>query len=101
MILAALRHCTTPISPLNISGPETVSIRALAESLGGRLGKRPILTGSEASTAWLVNTQEAMRLFGYPSVPLKQMIDWTADWVGRAMPSLGKDTHYGTRDGLY
>ena len=101
MILAALRHCTAPTSPLNVSGPETVSIRALAESLGERLGKRPVLTGNEASTAWLVNTQEAMRLFGYPRVPLQRMINWTADWVGRGKPRLGKDTHYGTRDGAY
>ena len=101
MVLRALGHCTVPSSPLNVSGPETVSIRSLAQAFGQRLGKPPVFTGVEAADAWLVNTAEATRLFGAPSVPLGTLVDWTADWVARGMPSLGKDTHYDVRDGVF
>lgn len=101
MALRALAHCTAPTSPINISGPETISIRWLAHAFGRRFGKAPVVTGSEAADGWLVNTSRAMRLFGYPHAPLERMIDWQAEWISRGMPSLGKGTHFDVRDGAF
>ena len=98
--LRALAHCTTPTSALNVSGPK-IRIRNVAVALGKKLGVEPILTGSEAPTAWLIDSSEACRLFGPPRVSLETMLDWTADWVAHGGRSLGKPTHYEARDGTY
>jgi len=99
--LRLLAHCTTPTSPINVSGPQVVSVRALAQELGRLLQKKVSIAGREAPSAWLVDTSEAQRLFGPPRVPLAKMLEWQADWVARALPSLGKPTHFETRDGKY
>lgn len=100
-ILGALAHCTAPTSPLNVGGPEHVSVKLIAEAFGRKLGKQPIYEGEVANTAWLNNTLAAQRLFGYPSVPLAKMIDWVADWVMRDMPIHNKPTHYEERAGHF
>jgi nucleoside-diphosphate-sugar epimerase len=99
--LRCLAHCTVPTSPINISGPETVSIRWLAHEFAERLGRKVQVVGTEACSAWLTNTAAANKLFGYPSVPLARMMDWTADWVAREMPTLNKPTGFEVRDGAY
>jgi nucleoside-diphosphate-sugar epimerase len=99
--LRLLAHCTTPTMPLNVSGLEKVSVRWLAEQFAQRYGKTPQLTGEESENAWLIDTAASQRLFGPPRVSLNTMIDWVADWVARGQPSLGKKTHFETRDGNY
>jgi nucleoside-diphosphate-sugar epimerase len=99
--LRLLAHCAAPAAPVNVSGPEVVSVRWLASEFGKRFGKEAIVTGREAPTAWLVDTRKAQQLLGAPAVPLATMIDWQADWIARGLPGLGKPTHFETRDGKY
>ena len=99
--LRLLAHCTAPTTPLNVSGPQVLSVRALAAEFGRRFGKAPVIAGREAPTAWLVDTRAAQKLLGAPRVPLAQMIDWQAEWIRRGGASLGKPTHFETRDGQF
>jgi hypothetical protein len=99
--LRCLGHCEVPTSPINVSGHEILAVRELAAKLGARLGREPVIVGTEQPTAWLTDTSQATKLFGLPIVDTERLIAWTADWVARSMPSLGKPTKYEVRDGRY
>jgi nucleoside-diphosphate-sugar epimerase len=99
--LRCLKHCTTPTTPINVSGPEILSVRALAEELGARLGKRPVIIGKEADRSWLTNTALAAQLFGAPQISVSVLLDWVADWVAADRRSLNKPTKFDVRTGAY
>jgi hypothetical protein len=84
-----------------VSGQQTLSVRALAHEFAARLGRAAKIVGTEAPTAWLTNTQRAQRLFGPPEISLETMLDWSAGWIARDMPSLDKPTKFEVRDGRY
>jgi nucleoside-diphosphate-sugar epimerase len=99
--LRCLAHCEVPTSPINVSGHEILRVRDLAAKFGALLGRKPVIVGSEQPTAWLTDTSQATKLFGLPIVDTERLIAWTADWVARSMPNLGKPTKYEVRDGRY
>ncbi len=99
--LRALAHCQSPAFVLNLTGPEIVSVRRLAERFGEIFGVEPVFSGAEAETALLNNASLCHRLFGPPQTSLEQMIRWVAGWVERGGRSLGKPTHFEQRDGRF
>ena len=101
--IISFRQTASPASIINITGPETVSIRWAAEELGKRLGKRPIFRSDSAvpNRTYLSNASKAAEIFGYPKISLLAMIDMTADWVLHGGKSLGKPTHFETTDGRF
>jgi len=99
--LRSFTLCQSPPAILNLTGPETLSVRATAQRFGEFFGKEPVLEGREADTALLNNAARSHHLFGYPSVTADQMIEWTAHWIQTGGPTLSKPTHFETRDGKF
>ncbi|WP_353185802.1 NAD(P)-dependent oxidoreductase [Parapedobacter lycopersici] len=99
--LRSLLHCTAPAKILNVTGPETVSVRWLAQQFGILFNREPVFVHTEEPTALLSNAAEAHRLFGYPRVTLKEMIGLTADWLVQGGELLDKPTHFQEREGKF
>lgn len=99
--LQCLPHTSSPPCAVNITGLEQVSIRSLAHEFGRLLDKPAVITGSESPTAWLFDAAKSYDWFGPPTVTLEEMIQATADWVRHGGSSLGKPTHFESRDGNF
>jgi nucleoside-diphosphate-sugar epimerase len=93
--------CSSPAAVLNLTGPETLSVRAVAAAFGRCFGKQPQLVGQESPNALLNNAGRCHRIFGYPSITPAELIEWTAAWISAGGSTLGKPTHFEARDGKF
>jgi hypothetical protein len=100
--LRSFPYCQSPPFVLNITGPETLSVRELASEFGRYFGIEPIfLPEPQSSTALLNNAAKARTLFGDPTVTPGEMIEWIAEWIRDGGVMLNKPTHFQTRDGKF
>jgi hypothetical protein len=99
--IQCLAHAANPPKILNITGPEKLRIRAVAEEFAERLGKKPVFTGNEAATAWLADASESLRLFGAPETPVSRMMDLITAYVSGGGRFLDKPTHFEARSGKF
>ncbi len=99
--IQCLELASAPPRILNITGPEKLRIRDLAEEFGRRLGRAPVFTGTEADAAWLSDASESIRRFGPPTVSVSTMMDHIAAHLQSGGRLLGKPTHFETRDGKF
>jgi nucleoside-diphosphate-sugar epimerase len=101
MALRCLHHCSVPAKVLNVTGPETLSVKWLAGQFGILFNKTPVFINEAEPTALLSNASEANRLFGYPRVTLRQMIAGIALWLQSGGEVWGKQTHFQERKGRF
>jgi nucleoside-diphosphate-sugar epimerase len=99
--IRSLLHTNYPPKIINVTGPETLSVRWLAKEFGKRMEKEPVYVNSESPTALLNNASQAHKLFGYPKVTVQQMIDMIADWVVSDGHTINKPTHFQEREGAF
>ena len=100
-IIQSVALANSPAIPLNVTGPEIIRIRELANLFADRFGRPVNITGTEDRTAWLNNASRSHRLFGAPQVRLSQMIDWVATWVEQGGETYNKPTHFESRGDGY
>ena len=62
--IQCLEHVSSPPAALNVTGREKISIRSLAERFGELLGRKPLIVGQEAPTAWLADASRSFELLG-------------------------------------
>lgn len=99
--IRALLHTEAPARVMNVTGPETISIKKAAIELGRYLGKEPIFEGEEGTDAYLNDASLAMETFGYPYLSAKTLIRWQAEWILDGGRTLNKPTHFEERKGKY
>lgn len=99
--IRSLKHCATPAKLLNVTGPETVSVKWLAQQFAIAFGKEASFVNEPQASALLNNASEAHRLFGYPRTSLRKMIEITATWLQQGGEISGKDTHFQERNGQF
>jgi nucleoside-diphosphate-sugar epimerase len=101
MTLRALDHAATPPRIFNVTGPEVLSVRKVAERLGFLLGVQPRFAGAEAETALLSNAAAGITALGLLRVSSEQLIEWVADWLKQGGRVLDRPTHFEARDGRF
>jgi hypothetical protein len=101
MSLQSLVYAASPPFVINITGPELLSVRHVAEEFGMLLQKPVRFEGTEAEDALLSDARRCHELFGSPSVTAEQMMVWIADWVSRGGETLAKPTHFEERAGKF
>jgi nucleoside-diphosphate-sugar epimerase len=99
--IRALDLASVPATVLNVTGPDVLSVRAVAERFGARFGRPPRFEGTEAPDALLSDARRATSLFGPPTVDTDTLIEWVADWIARGGVILDKPTGFEKRDGRY
>jgi nucleoside-diphosphate-sugar epimerase len=99
--IRSLLHCEVPAKILNITGPETISVKWLSEEFGKIFGKSPRFINKEQPTALLSNAAKSIQTFGEPKVSLQTMIEIIGEWIEEGGKTLNKPTHFQERKGQF
>ena len=99
--LRSLEFCDNPPRALNVTGPETLSVRAVANWFDKRFHKPCEFRGSEGAAALLSDASACYHLMGRPTVSAEQLMEMAAAWIEAGGSSLDKPTHFEVSDGKF
>ena len=99
--LRTLALASSPPLVLNVTGPQALHVRWIAQCFGEIFGIEPIFEGIEARTALVSDASLCCRLLGLSRMSPERMIEMTAEWIRAGRPTLNKPTHFEVRDGAF
>lgn len=91
----------SPAEILNMTGPDVLSVRRLAERFAEAFDRDVTFEGEPAETALLNDASRCHELFGEPKVPAERVVELVASWVERGGTTIGKPTKFHVRDGAF
>jgi nucleoside-diphosphate-sugar epimerase len=97
----SLSLADSPAEILNVTGPEVLSVRRLAEDFAEAFDREVTFEGEEQDTALLNDASRCHDLFGEPRVSVEEVVPLIASWVERGGETLGKPTKFHVRDGEF
>jgi nucleoside-diphosphate-sugar epimerase len=99
--LRSLELCSAPPTILNVTGPERIAVREIAQWFGSTFGRSPRFVNTEGPLALLSDSSRCRAQLGEPEVPLSVLQQWVAHWIQRGGSSLNKPTHFEVVDGRF
>lgn len=99
--LLSLGKAQSPAWTVNLTGTATLEVREIAKRFGEMFGKPVQIEGQEAPDALLSNPYRSFIDLGVPFINDEELVEWVAAWVSRGGESLGKPTHFESRDGKF
>lgn len=91
----------SPAEVLNMTGPDVLSVRRLAERFADAFDREVTFEGEPAETALLNDASRCHEIFEEPRVPADRVVELVASWVERDGPTMGKPTKFHVRDGEF
>lgn len=97
----ALELCASPAEILNVTGPEILRVRDLAEGFAARFDVDLRVQGTERPTALLNDASGYHARLGRPKVTADEVVELVASWIERGGTTHGKPTKFEVRDGQF
>lgn len=101
MTINALAHGSSPLTPMNLAGPDILQTREICSRFAELSGRNVTFVGEESPQAYLNNGTAAYPLLGEPTTTVDEMLHWTCQWLQNDGETLGKPTHFQVRDGVF
>jgi nucleoside-diphosphate-sugar epimerase len=99
--IRSLDLCESPARILNVTGPETIQVRAAAQFFANRFQRELLVKGESKKLALLSNAKACFAALGYPAITAGELMEAVAGWVESGGASLNKATKFQVTDGRF